>query len=293
MSGGGSTLESPIGVFDSGVGGLTVLRALRQLLPDESMLYLGDTARLPYGTKSGDTVVRYALQAAALLVGRGAKLLVIACNTASAYALDALRDRYPHLPVIGVVEPGAATACTASRNGRIAVIATEGTARAGAYDAAIRRLRPDAAVISAGAPLLVGLAEEGWFGGPVPEAVARRYLAPLFESGPATAAENGNSRPDTLVLGCTHFPLLRTAIQTAVGPEVVLVDGGTAAAALAAETLAAHGIAAPSGTLSTTRFLATDSAERFARVAQHFLSFPIDASMVELVDLQATAAVAA
>ncbi|HEY0525065.1 MAG TPA: glutamate racemase [Stellaceae bacterium] len=287
---GSSTLESPIGVFDSGVGGLTVLRALRQALPDESMLYLGDTARLPYGTKSGDTIVRYALQAAGVLVERGAKLLVIACNTASAYALDALRDRYPHLPVIGVVEPGAATACAASWNGRIAVIATEGTARAGAYDAAIRRLRPDALVTSAGAPLLVGLAEEGWFEGPVPEAVARRYLAPLFETG--SAAENGN-RPDTLVLGCTHFPLLRTAIQAVVGPDVALVDGGMAAASLAAEALAARGLAAPSGTLPATRFLATDGAERFARVAQHFLSFPIDASMVEVVDLQAIASAAA
>jgi glutamate racemase len=281
-----STFENPIGVFDSGVGGLTVLRALRHALPDEPMLYLGDTARLPYGTKSGDTVVRYALQAAGVLAGRGAKLLVIACNTASAYALDALRERYPHLPVIGVVEPGASTACAASRNGRIAVIATEGTARAGAYDAAIRRLRPDAAVVSAGAPLLVGLAEEGWFEGPVPEAIARRYLAPLFETGA--------DRPDTLVLGCTHFPLLRTAIQAVVGPDVALVDGGMAAAAFAAKELAARGLAVPPGTLpAATRFLATDGAERFARVAQHFLSFPIDPSMVELVDLQGAAAPAA
>jgi glutamate racemase len=158
---------APIGVFDSGVGGLTVLRALRHVLPSEQYVYLGDTARLPYGTKSADTVRRYALQAGAVLESQGVKCLVVACNTASSVAIEAMTARFAPLPVLGVVEPGAEAACAASRNGRIAVIATEGTVRGGAYEAAIRRRHPGARVVSRACPLFVALAEEGWTDGPV------------------------------------------------------------------------------------------------------------------------------
>ncbi len=168
--------DAPIGVFDSGVGGLTVLKALEAALPHERFIYLGDTARLPYGTKSAGTVQRYAVQAAHALVERGVKALVIACNTASAVALDALRDAYRPLPVFGVVDPGAEAACRASRNGRIAVIATESTVRGGAYQRAILSRRPDARALARPCPLLVSLAEEGWIDGDVPERVVDAYL---------------------------------------------------------------------------------------------------------------------
>lgn len=274
--------ELPIGVFDSGVGGLTVLRALRRRLPQEAVIYLGDTARLPYGTKSGATVERYAVQATDHLVEQGVKLLVVACNTASAHALPALRRRHPGLPVIGVIEPGAAAACAASTRGRIAIIATEATVRAGAYERAIAALRPEARVVSAPAALLVALAEEGWVEGEIAAAVVTRYLAPLCRGGSAA--------PDCLVLGCTHFPLLRPVIAKVVGPGVALIDSGVAAAATVAERLAAEGRAAPAGSAATLRLLATDGAERFAALAARFLGEPLAPGQVELVSLGAAAA---
>jgi glutamate racemase len=272
----------PIGVFDSGVGGLTVLRELQRALPLEQFLYLGDTARLPYGTKSPETVVRYALQAADELVTRGVKALVIACNTASAAALPALRERFGALPVIGVVEPGALAACAASRSGRIAVLATEGTVRGGAYQQAIARLRPDAVVSALACQLFVALAEEGWTDGTVAEAAALRYLQPLF----AGAAQ---PTPDTIVLGCTHFPLLRAAIARTVGEGVTIVDSAittaTATRTLLANAglLAAHAIPVSAG--RSARFLATDGVARFGAVGGRFLGRNIDAAEIELIDL--------
>lgn len=266
----------PIGVFDSGVGGLTVLRALRRRLPQEAMIYLGDTARLPYGTKSGATVERYALQAAEHLVTQGIKLLVIACNTASAHALPALRRQHPRLPIIGVIEPGAAAGVDASASGRIAVIATEATVRAGAYERAIAKLRPEAAVRAQACSLLVALAEEGWVDDAIAEAALRRYLAPLF----ATL-----DRPDCLVLGCTHFPLLKEAIGRVLGPEIALIDSGVAVAEAVAGLLDDHGFAAPVVALPRLRLLATDGAERFAQLAARFLGMPLAPASVELVEL--------
>ena len=187
--------QLPIGLFDSGVGGLTVLDAMRRLMPGEDYLFLGDTARVPYGAKSQKTIVRYSLQAAAKLIGQRIKLLVIACNTATAAALPALRETWPDMPIIGVIEPGSRAACEASPSGDIAVIATESTIRSGAYAEAILRRRPEAQVRSLACPLFVPLAEEGWFDGPIAEGVVSRYLEPLFEKSPA---------PDCLVLGCTH-----------------------------------------------------------------------------------------
>jgi glutamate racemase len=270
-----------IGVFDSGVGGLTVLRALRAQLPAESYLYLGDTARLPYGTKSEHTVVRYAIQAADELVARDIKCLVVACNTASAAALPAMRERYAGMPVIGVVEPGARAACAVTRNGRIAVLGTDSTVRGGAYTRAIMAQRPEATVTAIACPLFVALAEEGWTEGAVAEATAARYLQPL-RAGGAQAA-------DTLVLGCTHFPVLAAVIGAAVGSGVQIVDSAqTTAAAVRAELEREALLRAPADTHAppgTLQCLATDGAERFAAIGGRFLGEAIDPAAVELIDL--------
>ena len=266
-------------MFDSGVGGLTVLAAVRQRLPAESCLYLGDTARLPYGTKTAATVERYALQAVAALVERGVKAVVIACNTASAAALPALAAAHRDLPVIGVIEPGAAAAVRASRSGRIAVLATEGTVRGGAYERAITARRQDAQVRSVATGLFVALAEEGWTTGDVALAVARRYLSPLLQD-PAQA-------PDTLVLGCTHFPPLVDAIRSVVGPAMTIVDSAATTAEALAQLLALRGLqrADPAGAAPDLRFLVTDGEERFIRIGAGFLGAPIAAPAVERIDL--------
>jgi glutamate racemase len=273
--------RAPIGVFDSGVGGLTVLRAMRAALPDEDFIYLGDTARLPYGTKSAATVVRYSLQCAAALIARGIGSLVVACNTASASSLDALRLQYPSTPVIGVIEPGAQAAVAASVSQHIAVIGTEGTIRGAAYEAAIHRLNGAARVVSRACPLFVAMAEEGWTCGPIAEAVARRYLEPIF--GVAGA-------PDALVLGCTHFPVLAGAIRAVLPAHVTVVDSAlTTAAAVrrlrhdAAEAHLENGAHLPAR--GSVVWLATDGAARFARVGSTFLGEKLFEDAVEIIDL--------
>lgn len=271
-----SDTSRAIGVFDSGVGGLTVLRALRQRLPEESFIYLGDTARLPYGTKSSGTVERYALQAASLLISRGIKCLVVACNTASAIAVPLLRQRFAPLPVFGVVEPGAAAGCLATRNERIAIIATEGTIRGGAYQAAIAKLRPNTATMGRACPLFVALAEEALVSGPIVEAIAHRYLDEFFTRDSAA--------PDTLVLGCTHFPVLTNAIRKVVGSGVAIVDSALTTAEVLERELIRSGQREGKGR-ATLEFLATDGSERFVRVGEIFLGEPIAADAVELVDL--------
>ena len=270
---------APIGVFDSGVGGLTVLRALAAALPHEDFLYLGDTARLPYGTKSPESIRRYALQAAALLRERGVKCLVVACNTASAVALDELAAGFAPVPVVGVVEPGAAAACAATRSGHIAVVATESTVRGGAYQAAIRRCRPGASVAARACPLFVALAEEGWTDGPVVEAVIHRYLDDLFDGDAA-------AHPDTLVLGCTHFPVLAPALRKVLGERVAIVDSAQTTAAELAGVLERAGLRhPPRPAAGRITLLATDSAERFARVGATFLGRSLQPGDVEVVDL--------
>jgi glutamate racemase len=287
----------PIGMFDSGVGGLTVLRALRAALPSEDFVYLGDTARLPYGTKSASTVRRYSLQCAAALCRYDLRCLVVACNTASAYALAALQDGHPDLPVIGVIEPGAAAAVEASAEQAVAVIGTEGTIAGGVYQAAIHRLNPRVRVTGHACSLFVAMAEEGWTDGPIAEAVARRYLDPLFEV---------REPPDTLVLGCTHFPLLRDAIRAVLPAGVHIVDSAATTALAVAALLASprasvpeaqkSGAATPgaaampthaSPTLATGRvtWLATDGAARFARIGARFLGEPLLAESVAIIDL--------
>jgi len=275
---GGALSDLPIGVFDSGVGGLTVLEALRRSLPEERFLYLGDTARLPYGAKSPETVRRYALQAAGLLVRRGIKLLVVACNTASAVAVAALRDAFAPLPVVGVIAPGAQAACAATQGGVVLVLGTEGTIAGGAYQRAIGLLQPMLQVEGLACPMFVALAEEGWIAGEVAEAVARRYLERELDT-------QLRGRVDTIVLGCTHFPVLRLVIQQIAGPSVTLVDSAQASAVVVAQTLASVELQASQGSVGDTRFLATDAPERFARVGAVFLGESIPSTSIELVDL--------
>jgi glutamate racemase len=251
---------SRIGIFDSGVGGLTVQREVLDALPSADTLYLGDTARLPYGTKSAETVTAYSLKSARFLAGHDIDLLVVACNTASAVALPALRGALA-VPVLGVVEPGARVAVERTRSGRIGVIGTQGTVASGAYQAAIRALRPDAQVVAQPCPLFVPLAEEGWTdpGDEIVRGIVRRYL------GPVRAA-----RVDTLVLGCTHYPLLKAAIAAEL-PGVLLVDS---AEAIAAEVRAR--LPAVPGRTGEHRFFVTDAPGKFLAVAGRFLGRPVE-----------------
>jgi glutamate racemase len=250
-------LDRSIGIFDSGVGGLTVLKEIARLLPDENLLYLGDTARVPYGTKSVETVQNYALDAAEFLVSQGVKLLVVACNTASAVALPLLRKRF-QLPVIGVIEPGARCAAQ-SQNRRIGVIGTEGTISSNRYSEAIHLLLPDAKITSIACPLFVPLAEEGWAEHEVARLTAREYLQPLL------AADI-----DTLVLGCTHYPLLRKTLRQVLGNTVTLVDSATETAKSVQQLFRSQGLSCSQpGGLRT--FFVTDVPTRFIRVGEAFL----------------------
>ena len=269
-----SLRNQPIGVFDSGMGGLTVMRALIERLPHESFVYLGDTARLPYGSKSADTVRRYAVQCARALMQHRIKLLVVACNTASATALPALAEMLKPVPVLGVIEPGAEAAVKAAPSGRIAVIATEGTVKGGAYQRAIHARNPAAVVTQQACPLFVALAEEGLTEGLIVELAAKRYLDPVLSG----------ASPDCLVLGCTHFPVLRETIARVAGPRVNLVDSAETTAIAVERLLNEQGLARTAGT-RTLRFLATDAPDRFARVGEIFLGAKVPAADVELVDL--------
>jgi glutamate racemase len=255
-----------IGVFDSGVGGLTVFREITRVLPREPLIYLGDSARVPYGTKSPETVTRYTLEAARHLIERGIKLLVIACNTATAAALPALQDELK-IPVLGVVEPGA-RAAVARTSGYVGVIATEGTVRSRAYTRAIKALDPDVEVLESAAPLFVPLAEEGWANTHVAREVAEVYLEPLIDAG-----------IDTLVLGCTHYPILRSTIEQVVGDQVSIVDSAETTAEAVKQLLGrSSGVDMPAH-----HFLVTDATERFRKVAGEFLEQEVE--RLELVDL--------
>lgn len=266
--------QRPIGVFDSGVGGLTVVRALRAALPAEHIVYLGDTARVPYGSKSPRTVERYALACQRFLLDHDVKLVLVACNTASATALPALQA-YSAVPVIGAVEPGARSACAASRTHRIGVIGTLSTVRSGAYERAIAAIEPGAAVSTEACPLFVPLAEEGWTDDEIAEAVARRYLSRLFAR---------DAHVDTLVLGCTHYPLLRDVIarvasELADESTVTVVDSATAMAAAARDALPALNGSEARGSLHC---YVTD-ASRLDELAPRFLGEPL--SGFDLADL--------
>ncbi|NUM56200.1 MAG: glutamate racemase [Candidatus Hydrogenedentes bacterium] len=263
--------SAPLGIFDSGVGGLTVFRRIAERMPAESIIYLGDTARVPYGTKSADTVARYARSCADVLMDRGIKMLIVACNTASAYALDSLRRDLP-VPVIGVIEPGAKRAVAATRANHIGVIGTAGTINSKKYQETIHEYAPAARVSTKPCPLFVPLAEEGWVSGPVPEQVAHEYLTELCEQG-----------IDTLVLGCTHYPLLKDVIAKAVGPGVTLVDSAEATSESVADVLTHHDDDNSGASKGARTFLVTDAPESFARVGRRFLADEI--TDVEWVDI--------
>ena len=259
-----------IGVFDSGIGGVTVLRALRRRWPGHSTTYLGDTARVPYGTKSPQTVARYARQVAHCLLAEGIDLLVVACNTASAHALDSLADL--PVPVVGVIEPGARAAAAATRGGPIGVIGTSGTIASGAYERAIHRLRPGTSVLSIACPLFVPLADEGWEDSPIARLAAERYLEP-WRPGRA-------GRPDTVVLGCTHYPVLRPALAEVLGPGIELIDS----AETNAESVAPYLAHLPAESDPLHRLFVTDGAPGFAAVAARLLGGPVPP--LEVIDLE-------
>src|SRR5215470_13819072 len=267
--------QRPIGIFDSGVGGLTVVRAIRASLPEEDIIYLGDTARVPYGSKSPETVTRYSLACARFLLQRDVKLVLVACNTATAHALPALRSALT-LPVIGAVEPGAGAALEVTKSGHVGVIGTLGTIRSGAYEAAIAAIAPDTVVTGQACSLLVPLAEEGWTDDDVAFQVARRYLRELAARAPAI---------DTLVLGCTHYPLLAPVIAHAASQvfahPVRLVDSASAMARVASRTLDERGERRTGGS-GTLRCFVTD-ASRLGELAPRFLGEPL--ASYEVTDL--------
>jgi glutamate racemase len=264
----------PIGVFDSGVGGLTVLKALRTVLPHEDFIYLGDTARLPYGTKSAASISRYACQATAQLQLQGITLLVVACNTASAVALEALRQQMRPLPVIGVVEPGATAAVAACPGGKHLVLATEATVRLGAYRRAILERDATATVHELPCEVLVALAEEGWTSGAIAESVIRRYLEQI-----------GDYEPTSVILGCTHFPLLRDAIAAVLDADAVIVDSAQTTATVTAQMLKSSSLENDREEDGNLKLMATDGATRFARIGGWFLEQKLSVGDISLVDL--------
>jgi len=253
------SITAPVGVFDSGIGGLTVAHEVIKQLPHESVIYFGDTARVPYGPKSPDTVRRYSREIASFLQGEGVKSIVVACNTATAHALDMLRSELD-MPVIGVVEPGARAAVSATRRGHIGVIGTVGTIKSGAYERAIRALDPDVRVTARACPLFVPLVEEGWTDHPATRLIAEEYLAPLIEED-----------IDSLVLGCTHYPLLKPLLASVLGSDVRLIDSAEETAAETARTLTAAHLAAPAAADPRYRFVASDGPLQFLQLGQRFL----------------------
>jgi glutamate racemase len=263
--------ERPVGIFDSGLGGLTVLKELITRLPAEHTVYLGDTARVPYGTKSPETVVRYSLQNAAFLVDRGVKLVVVACNTASATSLPALA-RAVDVPVVGVIEPGARAAVRRTGNGLVGVIGTRATIASGAYEEAIGRLDPKIRVLQAPCPLFVSLAEEGWTDNRVARLAAAEYLEPLRRQG-----------VDVLLLGCTHYPLLAGVIAEVMGEGVALVDSAVETAEEIAGILGARGILRSEGGAGRREFCVTDLPSQFHEVGGRFLGSELGSAT--LIDL--------
>jgi glutamate racemase len=248
-----------IGIFDSGVGGLTVLKEVVRTLPQEDTIYFGDTARVPYGTKSPETVIRYSRQIARYLYNRDIKVLVVACNTASAVALNCLEKEFD-IPVIGVIEPGARAAVQVTRSGKVGVIGTAGTIASSAYTKAIKRINPEIEVVTCACPLFVPLAEEGWVDNEVARLTARLYLGDLRDQG-----------VDTLVLGCTHYPILKGVIAEVMGPGVTLVDSAEQTALTVAQILSDRGLLRPEGEKGNHHYYVSDIPAGFIRVGNRFL----------------------
>lgn len=264
-----------IGIFDSGVGGLTVLGELMKVLPQEDTIYLGDTARVPYGTKSPETVIRFSRQITSFLVKKDIKLLVVACNTASAVALDVLQAEFP-IPIVGVIEPGAQRAAAVTRSGKVGVIGTSGTIRSSAYTKAIKRINPEIEVVTTACPMFVPLAEEGWVDNEVARLSASIYLQEMKRQG-----------VDTLVLGCTHYPLLKGVIAEVMGDSVILVDSAAETAKTVRGILAGSGALRPESERGNHHFYVTDVPAGFIRVGNRFLGGALgDVYQVELEDEQ-------
>jgi glutamate racemase len=257
--------DAPIGVFDSGLGGLTVASEVMRQLPAEGLIYFGDTARVPYGPKAPSTVRRYSREIAAFLEREGVKAIVVACNTATAHALTSLRAEL-HVPVIGVIEPGARAAVAATQSRNIGVIGTAGTIRSGAYERAIREIAPDARISAQACPLFVPLVEEGWVDKDATRLIAAEYLAPLVDAG-----------VDTVVLGCTHYPLLKPVLAAVLGPTVRLIDSAAETAAEVRRVLADRELTAASSHDPLRRFVASDDSSQFLRLGQRFLGRALDA----------------
>ncbi|MBN2565410.1 MAG: glutamate racemase [Candidatus Eisenbacteria bacterium] len=269
-----SSASDPIGVFDSGIGGLTVVAEIIRQLPNEEIVYFGDTARLPYGPKSTETVTQFAIQDAELLLRHSVKNIVVACNTASAIAIGALRERYD-IPVIGVIEPGALAAVSSTLTGKIGVIGTEGTIASGAYRRAIMKMDRDIEVIEASCPLFVPLAEEGWTDREVTLVIAHEYLTPLRDAG-----------VDVVVLGCTHYPILKNTIGKVFGPSVRLIDSAEETAKEVAERLDGIGLRRKEGAEPGHTFLVSDVPHRFREQAERFLGSPLgDVSLVSVDEI--------
>jgi glutamate racemase len=260
-----SRIDQAIGAFDSGVGGLTVVHAMRELLPAEDILYLGDTARFPYGNKSPETIIRYSREIMAYLRKHAVKAVVVACNTASTHAL-AILQKEADIPVIGVIEPGVQAALAASRSGRIGVVGTQGTIQSAPYQDMLRRLRPGVQITAVAAPLLVSLVEEDWLQHTATRMILEEYFAPMRAA-----------QVDTVVLACTHYPLLKALAQSVLGPDVVLVDSAQNAAAALARTLAENGLGrAPGGAPGRITICTTDLPTQFPRLAERFLGGSVD-----------------
>ena len=251
--------NEPIGIFDSGIGGLTVMAEVMRFLPSENIVYFGDTAHVPYGSKSKEAVTRFSVEIANFLLSKNVKMIVVACNTASAFALGTLRRKFA-LPVIGVIEPGARAAVESTKSKRIGVVGTEGTVQSRSYPAAIAAKNASVKVFSRACPLFVPLVEEGWLTHDVTHRVAREYIAPL-------AARN----IDTLVLGCTHYPLLKTVLRAAAGPAITLIDSAAATAGEVSRTLHKNGRAAPAGRRGKYQFYVSDAPEKFQAAGRRFL----------------------
>jgi glutamate racemase len=265
----------PIGVFDSGIGGLTVVSALREVLPNESIFYLGDTARVPYGSKSATTVQRYSLEIASILLEENAKTVVVACNTASAIALSQLIENVP-VRVTGVILPGAQAAIAATRSGHVGVIGTRATINSGAYERALRSFDPDVRVTGRACPLLVPLIEEGWLNHPITDQIIMQYLEPLLQEG-----------IDTLVLGCTHYPLLRPAIARLLGGSITLVDSAQNCANAVRDLLIHENLQASNTNHGSLQVALTDRPDSFLRIAREALQ--LDLGEIQLRDVSAQA----
>ncbi|MBF0566127.1 MAG: glutamate racemase [Nitrospirae bacterium] len=267
--------DKPIGIFDSGIGGLTVLKEIHRLLPAESTIYLGDTARVPYGIRSSETVRKYSLQNSMFLMERGIKLLIIACNTSSATSLESIRNVLD-IPVLGVIEPGAKAAAATTRNNRVGVIGTEATIKSGAYRKAIQNVNRSIEVIEKSCPLFVPLVEEGWLNDDITELTARRYLQEVKDAG-----------IDTLVLGCTHYPLLKDVIKKVMGEQTVLIDSAIEKAKVVKQILTDLRILKKDTNGTFRKYYVTDSTDRFLTVARRFLLEPIeDITTIEIASLE-------